>query len=65
MGVADVAGLAEVAHQQPPDSLDQVVDVAEGAGLLALAEDGHRLAGERLLEKAGTTRPSRGRIRGP
>ncbi len=53
VGIADVAGVPQVAHQQPPDPFDEVVDVAEGAGLLAGAEDSHGLAGEGLLDEGG------------
>ena len=38
---------------------------AEAAGLVALAEDGQRLAPEDLAHEVGRTRPSFRRIRGP
>ena len=47
-GVADVGRVDPVALEEPVDPVDQVGDVAEGAGLVALAVDGERLAPERL-----------------
>ena len=51
--VADVDGEMLVGFGEPRGCLDQVVDVAERAGLAAVAEDRDRLAGERLPHERG------------
>ena len=53
VGIAEVDRLGEVGVEQPDDPLDQVGDVAEAAGLLALAVDGDRLAAQGLLHEIG------------
>ncbi len=52
-GLPMLVGSTRSDMQQPVDAVDQVVDVAEGAGLRAVAEDRHRLAGERLRHEGG------------
>ena len=47
------------------DAVHQVADVAEAAGLRAVAEDRDVLVGSACDMNAGTTRPSLSRIRGP
>src|SRR5205823_1023195 len=49
--VAEVDRVVEVGPQQPVDALDEVGDVAEAAGLLAVAVDGDRLAPQRLVHE--------------
>ncbi len=49
--VADVHRPAQVREQQPDRPVDQVVDVADRAGLAAVAGHGDRLAGQRLAHE--------------
>ena len=66
IGVAEVDRQVLAARREQVEAADQVVDVAERPRLRAVAEDGERLAVERLV--AGTSRiarPSLRRIRGP
>src|SRR4051794_15704858 len=51
VGVADVHGQVLVARHQGVEAPDQVVDVTERAGLGAVAVDGQRLAGDRLVQE--------------
>ena len=64
IGVADVDRQVLVARREQVEPADQVVDVAERPRLRAVAEDGERLALERLVEeldgRAAVVRPMRG-----
>ena len=58
-GLPMLTGSWKSRHQQAVDALDQVGDVAEAAGLRAVAEDGQRLAAQRLAMKFGHARGRR------
>jgi len=51
--------------REAQDSLNEVVDVAEAAGLAALSVDGERLAAKACIMKLEMTLPSLGSRRGP
>src|SRR5204863_716901 len=65
--VADVRGLRRPAMEETDDPLDQVVHVAEGPGLSAVAVDGERLSAQRLDDEvrhhAAVVRPHAGTVR--
>ena len=52
--------------REPEDAVDQIGDVTKRARLRAVAENGERRRRSSACPmNAGTTRPSRNRIRGP
>ena len=59
-GLPMLTGPASVERQQRDDALDQVVDVADRAGLAAVAGDRQRFAGQRLRDE-GRAPPGRRR----
>jgi len=58
-------GVVDRRVHEPPDAVDEVVDVLERARLRAVAEHRDGLAGERLRDERGDRRPSFRRMRGP
>src|SRR5215831_13404052 len=55
--VAEIHGQMLAARGQQIEPAHEVVDVTEAAGLRAVAEDGQRLAGQRLAEKGRNRSP--------